>query len=79
MIRWLEDHQMDDTVRSNFERFRRTSFAKDLEEDKGAWQVMSWPRSSETPLRFLLKSGQNRQATFTIDGDGREYGSIEPS
>jgi hypothetical protein len=79
MIRWLEEHQMDDVVRSNFERFRRTSFAKDLEEEKGAWQMMSWPRSSETPLRFLLKGSQNQRATFTIDGDGREYGSIDAS
>jgi hypothetical protein len=41
--------------------------------------MMSWPRSSETPLRFLLKGSQNQRATFTIDGDGREYGSIDAS
>jgi len=77
MIRWPEENHMDDVVRANFDRFRRTSFAKDLEEDKGAWQVMSWPRTSETPLRFLLKDSRSQRATFTIDGDGREYGSVD--
>jgi hypothetical protein len=76
MIQWLEELREDDVVRANVERFRRTSFAKDLEEDRAAWNWVSWPRSPENPLRFQLRSDQNRRATFTIDGDGREYGSI---
>jgi hypothetical protein len=76
MIAWLDEQRTDDAVQANVERFRRTSFAKDLEEDKATWHWMSWPRSSESPLRFLLRSDQNRNATFTIDGDGREYGQI---
>jgi len=76
MIDWLDEQRFDEVVHANVERFKRTSFAKDLEEDKATWQWMSWPRSSESPLRFLLRSDQNRHATFTIDGDGREYGHI---
>jgi hypothetical protein len=76
MIEWLEEQRKDDVVKANVERFRRTSFAKDLEEDKATWRWMSWPRSAETPLRFVLKSDQNRQAVFTIDGEGKEYGGI---
>jgi hypothetical protein len=75
MIEW-SDVREDDAVKANLERFRRTSFAKDLDEDEAKWSWMSWPRSPENPLRFLLRSDQNRQATFTIDGDGREYGTI---
>ncbi len=76
MIDWLDEQRMDDVVKANVDRFRRTSFAKDLEEDKATWRWMSWPRSAESPLRFLLASEPNRHATFTIDGDGREYGGI---
>jgi hypothetical protein len=79
MIQWLDEQRMDDVVKANVERFRRTSFAKDLEEDKTTWHWMSWPRSPESPLRFLLRSDQNRHATFTIDGDGREYGGVAES
>jgi hypothetical protein len=76
MIEWLEELRDDDVVKANIERFRRTSFARDLEEDKATWSWMSWPRSAENPLRFLLRSDQNHHATFTIDGDGREYGTL---
>jgi hypothetical protein len=76
MIEWLEVRKDDDVVNANLDRFRRTSFAKDLEEDKATWMWMSWPRSPENPLRFKLRSDQSRNATFTIDGDGREYGDI---
>jgi hypothetical protein len=79
MIHWLEELREDDVVRANVERFRRTSFAKDLEEDKAMWSWVSWPRSPESPLCFHLRSDQNKSATFTIDGDGREYGGITPS
>ena len=75
MIEWSAV-QEDDVVKANIERFRRTSFAKDLEEDKATWKWMSWPRSTENPLRFQLRSDARRSATFTIDGDGREYGTI---
>jgi hypothetical protein len=75
MIEWSVVRE-DDAVKANLERFRRTSFAKDLDEDVATWSWMSWPRSPENPLRFLLRSDQNRLATFTIDGDGREYGAI---
>jgi|HubBroStandDraft_1064217.scaffolds.fasta_scaffold106832_2 hypothetical protein len=79
MIQWLEVLREDDVVKANIERFRRTSFAKDLEEDKSPWVWVSWPRSPESPLRFELRSDPNRKATFTIDGDGREYGRVTPS
>jgi hypothetical protein len=75
MIEWPEMRE-NDVVKANLERFRRTSFAKDLEEDKAIWSWMSWPRSSENPLRFHLRSDHHRYATFTIDGDGREYGAL---
>jgi hypothetical protein len=75
MIEWSAIRE-DDVVKANIERFRRTSFAKDLEEDKATWSWMSWPRSPENPLRFQLRSEDRRLATFTIDGDGREYGGI---
>jgi hypothetical protein len=79
MIQWLEELREDDVVRANVERFRRTTFAKDLEEDKAAWVWVSWPRSAESPLRFILRSDRERRATFTIDGEGREYGQVTPS
>jgi hypothetical protein len=78
MIEWPEVRE-DDVVKANLERFRRTSFAKDLEEDKAIWSWMSWPRSPENPLRFQLRSDHSGHATFTIDGDGREYGTVAGS
>ncbi len=79
MIQWPSDQGMDDVVKANVDRFRRTTFAKDLEEDKATWSLMAWPRSPEKPLRFELRSDARRLARFTIDGDGREYGVfVEP-
>jgi len=76
MIQWIDEEGADDVVKANLDRFRRTSFAKNLEEDKTTWRLMSWPRSADSPLRFLLRSDRQKLATFTIDGDGREYGDL---
>ena len=77
MIEWLDDLKADDVVKANIDRFRRTSFARDLEDDKASWVWVSWPRSADTPLRFELRGEPHRKAVFTIDGDGREYGSVK--
>jgi hypothetical protein len=77
MIRWLDDERLSSAVKANMARFKATSFAKDLDEGEARWQFMSWPRTDHTPLRFLLKSEARQQATFTIDGNGHEYGKIE--
>jgi hypothetical protein len=77
MIRWLEDDRLAPEVMDNMARFKATSFAKDLDEDRASWRFMSWPRTDHTPLRFLLQSDDHRNATFTIDGDGYEYGKLE--
>ena len=56
MIRWLEDERLSSAVKANMARFKATSFAKDLDESEARWRFMSWPRSSDTPMRFLLES-----------------------
>jgi hypothetical protein len=77
MIRWLEDERLAPSVKENMARFKATSFAKDLDEAAATWRFMSWPRTDHTPLRFLLKSNDHQNATFTIDGVGEEYGRLE--
>jgi hypothetical protein len=76
MIRWLDDERISSTVKENLARFKATSFAKDLDESPVNWRFMSWPRSSDLPLRFLLRSEDHHLATFTIDGL-IEHGHIE--
>jgi hypothetical protein len=76
MIRWLEDERLSPTVKANIARFKATSFAKDLDETEAEWRFMSWPRSTDAPLRFLLRSNDHHNALFTIDGS-LEYGRIE--
>ena len=76
MIRWLEDERLPATVKTNIARFKATSFAKDLDEGQSEWRFMSWPRTPDMPLRFLLRSDDHRHATFTIDG-AIEHGVIE--
>jgi hypothetical protein len=75
MIRWLDEQRLSPTVKANVARFRATSFAKDLDEGESVWRFMSWPRSAEAPLVFLLRSDDHRHASFTIDNE-REYGHI---
>jgi len=77
MIRWIEDERLSAAVKANMARFKATSFAKDLDESAAHWRFMSWPRTDHTPLRFLLRSDDQHQAVFTVDGDGQEYGKIE--
>ena len=77
MIRWPDDERGSPAVKANFARFRATSFAKDLDEGQAQWRFMSWPRTSDTPQRFLLASNDHRHATFTVDDAGQEYGKIE--
>jgi hypothetical protein len=77
MIRWLDDDRLSPAVKANMARFKATSFAKDLDEGDARWRFMSWPRTSNTPMRFLLESDDHRHATFTIDADGLEYGKME--
>ena len=77
MIRWLEDDRLPSPVKANLARFKATSFAKDLDESPIRWRFMSWPRTPHTPLRFLLRSDDHRDATFTIDDAGLEYGKID--
>jgi hypothetical protein len=77
MIRWLDDERLPAAVKANMARFKATSFAKDLDESAAHWRFMSWPRSEDTPLRFLLRSDDQRQATFTVDEGGQEYGKLE--
>jgi hypothetical protein len=77
MIRWLEDERLPTAVKANMARFKTTSFAKTLDEEQRAWQLMSWPRTHHTPLRFLLRSDDGRRASFVIDGPGRQYGLVE--
>jgi hypothetical protein len=79
MIHWLEEERLPSAVKANMARFRATSFAKSLDEGETRWRFMSWPRTHHTPLRFVLRSEDHRQATFTIDGPGRQYGKIEES
>jgi len=76
MIRWLDDERLPAAVKANMARFKATTFAKDLDESRAYWRFMSWPRSEEWPLRFLLRSDDQRQAVFTVD-EGEEYGKIE--
>jgi hypothetical protein len=77
MIHWLEDERLSSAVKANMARFKATSFAKDLDESAAGWRFMSWPRTAHTPLRFLLRSDDHRNATFTIDDGAHEYGKIE--
>ena len=77
MIRWRDDERLSPSVKANMARFKATSFAKDLDESEAEWRFMSWPRSENAPLRFLLESSGRQHATFTIDGGGHEYGHIE--
>ena len=76
MIRGLEDERLPPAVKANIARFKATSFAKDLDESEAEWRFMSWPRTSDSPRRFLLRSDDRHVATFTIDDD-LEYGHIE--
>jgi hypothetical protein len=77
MIRWLEDERLSKAVKANMARFKSTSFAKDLDESEARWRFMSWPRTDDMPMRFLLESDDQQHATFTIDDGGLEYGKIE--
>ena len=79
MIRWLEDDRLAATVKENMARFKATSFAKDLDEDRVSWRFMSWPRNEHTPLRFLLESEDHRHATSPSMAKGTSTASSRAS
>ena len=70
MLRMPSAH-VTDFARRNLERFRATSAASELEDDKQLWTVVEWSWTDGPPLRVRLRSDLGRITDFVMDEAGR--------
>ena len=70
MIDWPNDELLNAHAKTNLLRLRKTAAAKTLEQDLHMWQFLSWPRTSEAPYRYLLRSDNQSELTIVVEEDG---------
>jgi hypothetical protein len=70
MLRMPSSH-VTEFARRNLERFRATSAASQLEDDKLVWTVVEWSWTEGPPLRLKLRSDLGQTTDFVMDVSGR--------
>lgn len=59
-----------EAARRNFNRFRATSAASELEDDSHTWTVTEWTWGEGPPLRIHLRSDGGQDFDFVMDPTG---------
>jgi hypothetical protein len=68
MVRWPAADRMSKVSASIVERFKKTSEAKDLEQDAREWVLSSWPWMPDAPYPFIARSTDgSEQRNYLID------------
>jgi hypothetical protein len=70
MVRWPHADRMSKVSAELVERFKKTSGAKELEQDPREWVLMSWPWLPEAPYSFQARSADGEVRQFIGDAAG---------
>jgi hypothetical protein len=66
----LPGRNVTEAARRNFERFRGTSAARDLDADVHVWSVVEWSWEEGPPMRLVLRSELGEVWDFIMDETG---------
>ncbi len=70
MIVWPDEARLKSEAREALRRLRETSGAAELEGAKESWRLVSWPWTTEAPMRFVFENGALDAIELTIGADG---------
>jgi hypothetical protein len=69
MVRWPASDRLSRTSAPLIERFKKTSAAKDLEQDPREWVLAQWPWLPDAPYGFTVLASDGEERRIMIDGD----------
>ncbi len=69
MVRWPAPDRLSRTSAPIIERFKKTSAAKDLEQDPREWVLAQWPWLPDAPYGFTARASDGEERRIMIDGD----------
>jgi hypothetical protein len=69
MVRWPASDRLSRVSAPLIERFKKTSAAKDLEQDPREWVLANWPWLAEAPYAFTARASDGEERRIVIDAD----------
>jgi hypothetical protein len=71
VIQWPAPEKLTKIAAGILERFKKTSAAKELEQDTREWSFISWAWLPEPPYALTLRCADLEERYFLLEGDGR--------
>jgi hypothetical protein len=71
MVRWPAADRLSKVSSTILERFKKTSGAKELEQDPREWVLVNWPWLPDAPYSIVTRAADGEERQFEGDEAGR--------
>jgi len=69
MLHWPPASVLTPVAKANLDRFRRTTAARELEEDPRSWSVVAWSWTAEPTVHVSVRSSHDERL-YALDESG---------
>lgn len=70
MVRWPTSNRLSRVSATVLERFKKTSGAKELEQDARDWVLVNWPWMPDAPYVITARASDSEQREWVGEADG---------